>query len=53
MAWVLAKQIAEAILSGYNRHYRLFRVTTAGARQRFEDADWEAVQRTARERISY
>ena len=53
MAWVLAKQIAKAILSGFNRHYRLYLVTTAGARQRFEDADWEAVQRTTRERISY
>lgn len=53
MAWVLAKQIAKAILSGFDRHYRLYRVATAGARQRFEDGDWEAVQRTARERISY
>ena len=53
MAWILAKQIATAILSGFDRHYRLFLATTAGARQRFEDADWEAVQRTARERIGY
>jgi isocitrate dehydrogenase kinase/phosphatase len=53
MAWVQAKQIAQAVLSGFDRHYRLFRATTAGARQRFEDADWQAVQRTARERISY
>jgi isocitrate dehydrogenase kinase/phosphatase len=53
MAWVRAKQIAKSILSGFDRHYRLFRVTTAGARQRFEDADWESVQRTSRERISY
>jgi isocitrate dehydrogenase kinase/phosphatase len=53
MAWVLAKQIAKSILSGFERHYRLYRVTTAGARQRFEDADWAAVQRTSRERISY
>jgi len=53
MAWILAKQIAKSILSGFERHYRLYRVTTAGARQRFEDADWAAVQRTTRERISY
>lgn len=53
MAWVLAKQIAKSILSGFERHYRLYRVTTAGARQRFEDCDWAAVQRTSRERISY
>lgn len=53
MAWVLAKQIATAIHSGFNRHYRWYRMTTAGARQWFEDADWEEVQRTARERISF
>jgi len=53
MAWVLAKQIATAIHSGFNRHYRWYRMATAGARQRFEDADWEEVQRTARERISF
>lgn len=53
MAWVLAKQIARAIHSGFNRHYRWYRMTTAGARQWFEDADWEEVQRAARGRISY
>lgn len=53
MAWVLAKQIATAIHSGFNRHYRWYRMTTAGARRWFEDADWEEVQRAARERISY
>jgi len=53
MAWVLAKQIATAIHSGFNRHYRWYRMTTAGARQWFEDADWEEVQRAARERIGY
>ncbi|WP_089728834.1 bifunctional isocitrate dehydrogenase kinase/phosphatase [Candidatus Thiosymbion oneisti] len=53
MAWVLAKQIARAIHSGFNRHYRWYRMTTAGARRWFEDADWEEVQRAARERIGY
>ncbi len=53
MAWTEAKQIAEAILDGFERHYRLFRAITAGARQRFESADWPAVQAAARERISY
>jgi isocitrate dehydrogenase kinase/phosphatase len=53
MAWVQAKQIAKAVLSGFDRHYRRYRATTAGARQRFEDADWEAVQRAACERIGY
>jgi len=53
MAWVLAKRIATAIRAGFDRHYRRYRVATAGARQWFEDADWEEVQRAARERIGY
>ncbi len=53
MAWVLAKQIATATRSGFDRHYRRYQVTTVGARKWFEDADWEAVQRAARERIGY
>lgn len=53
MAWVLAKRIAETIRSGFDSHYRRYRETTAGARQRFEDADWAGVQRVARERIGY
>jgi len=53
MAWVLAKRIATAIRSGFERHYRHFRETTAGARQRFENADWMSVQEAARERIGY
>lgn len=53
MARVLAKGIATAIRSGFDRHYRRYRVTTAGARQRFETADWAAVQGVSRERIGY
>jgi isocitrate dehydrogenase kinase/phosphatase len=53
MAWIEAKQIAEAILDGFDRHYRLFREITSGARRRFEQADWGAAQRSARERIGF
>jgi len=53
MAWVEAKQLAEAILDGFDRHYRLFREITGGARQHFEQADWSAWQRAARERIGF
>lgn len=53
MAWIEAKQIAEAILDGFARHYRLFREITSGARGRFESADWPAVQAAARARISF
>ncbi|MGB5831931.1 MAG: bifunctional isocitrate dehydrogenase kinase/phosphatase [Thiohalocapsa sp.] len=53
MAWIEAKQLAEAILDGFERHYRLFLNITSGARERFEQADWRAVQRAARERINF
>ncbi|MBK5967186.1 bifunctional isocitrate dehydrogenase kinase/phosphatase [Thiocystis minor] len=53
MAWTEAKLIAEAILEGFERHYRLFREITAHAQTRFESADWPAVQVAARERISF
>jgi isocitrate dehydrogenase kinase/phosphatase len=48
-----AQQIAERILAGFDRHYALFRQITAGARQRFERADWQAAQGASRERIEY
>jgi len=53
MAWTEAKLIAEAILDGFDRHYRLFRDITAGAQRRFEVADWPAVQSKAQERIDF
>ncbi len=53
MAWIEAKRIAEVILAGFERHYRLFREITAGAKARFESADWPAVQMAASERISF
>jgi len=48
-----AHDIARALLDGFNRHYRLFRETSAAAKQRFEQADWHGQQRAQRERIEY
>jgi isocitrate dehydrogenase kinase/phosphatase len=48
-----AQAIARTILDGFERHYRLFQEITAGARRRFESADWGTVQRVSRERIHY
>ncbi|PPE69066.1 bifunctional isocitrate dehydrogenase kinase/phosphatase [Caldimonas thermodepolymerans] len=48
-----AFEIAKALLDGFNRHYRLFRETSAAAKQRFEAADWAGQQRAQRERIVY
>ena len=48
-----AFEIAQALLGGFNRHYRLFRATSAAAKQRFERADWHGQQRAQRERIEF
>jgi isocitrate dehydrogenase kinase/phosphatase len=45
--------IAQALVDGFNRHYRLFRETTAQAQKRFERADWHGQQRAQRERIEF
>ncbi len=48
-----AFDIAQALLDGFNRHYRLFRETTAQAQGRFEHADWHGQQRAQRDRIEF
>ncbi|MGC4078455.1 MAG: bifunctional isocitrate dehydrogenase kinase/phosphatase [Rubrivivax sp.] len=48
-----AYEIARAMLDGFNRHYRLFRETSAAAKQRFERADWHGQQQAQRERIEF
>ena len=48
-----AFQIAQALIEGFNKHYRLFRETSAAATQRFEAADWAGQQRAQRERIEF
>ena len=45
--------IAQALIDGFNRHYRLFRETTAQAKGRFEQSDWHGQQRAQRERIEF
>ena len=47
-----AHEIAQALLGGFNRHYRLFRETTGKAKQRFEQADWQGQQKAQAERIA-
>jgi len=48
-----AFDIAQAMREGFDRHYRLFRDASAGAKRRFEQADWAGQQRAQRERIEY
>jgi isocitrate dehydrogenase kinase/phosphatase len=46
-----AASIARTILDGFDRHYRLFRATSARAKERWERADWGAVREASRTRI--
>lgn len=45
--------IAQAMLEGFNRHYRLFRAVSAEAKSRFERQDWRGQQLAQRERIEF
>jgi isocitrate dehydrogenase kinase/phosphatase len=49
----LSTQIATTILSGFDRHFKIFSDITRGAKQRFENADWEAERVASRERIMF
>jgi len=49
----LARDIAQAMIDGFNRHYRLFRTESARAKHRFETGDWHGQQRAQRERIEF
>src|SRR5471032_707168 len=44
-------QLARAILSGFDKHYRLFRTISSESKGRFERGDWAAVRAADRERI--
>ena len=48
-----AFDIALALRDGFDRHYRLFRATSAAAKQRFEAADWAGQQTAQRARIDF
>ena len=48
-----AHLIAQALLGGFNKHYRLFRATSAEAKQRFERGDWHGQQRAQALRIEF
>ena len=49
----LAHAIALGMMEGFDKHYWLFRETGARAKERFEAADWAAVQAAVRERIQW
>lgn len=49
----LAAAIAGCILEGFDKHFRIFQEITAGARERFESADWTGSRQAARQRILF
>jgi isocitrate dehydrogenase kinase/phosphatase len=49
----IPQRIAAVMIEGFDRHYRLFRETSADAKHRFEVAAWQAAQQEVRERIRY
>ncbi|MBL8491419.1 MAG: bifunctional isocitrate dehydrogenase kinase/phosphatase [Rhodocyclaceae bacterium] len=48
-----AQRVAQVVIEGFNKHYRLFRECSASAKARFENADWQGVQQATRERIQF
>lgn len=49
----IPQAIAQAMIEGFNKHYRLFRETAGRAKERFELARWADVQLAVKERIRY
>jgi isocitrate dehydrogenase kinase/phosphatase len=45
--------IARTLIEGFNKHYRLFRASSASAKSRFEQGDWQGVQLAVKERIQF
>jgi len=48
-----AYAIAQALMQGFNQHYRMFSAEAARAKQRFESMDWPGQQQAQRERIEF
>ncbi|MCL2658075.1 MAG: bifunctional isocitrate dehydrogenase kinase/phosphatase [Betaproteobacteria bacterium] len=49
----LAHSIAQALVDGFNRHYRIFSETSRRAKQRFEAADWQGELKAVHERVQF
>jgi isocitrate dehydrogenase kinase/phosphatase len=49
----VAERIAAELLEGFDRHYDLFRSTTAQAKGAFERGDWAEIQRLVKQRIRF
>jgi isocitrate dehydrogenase kinase/phosphatase len=48
-----ARDVARAILAGFDRHYALFRYCAQRAKALYQNGDWRGIQKVSRERIDY
>jgi isocitrate dehydrogenase kinase/phosphatase len=48
-----SQQVAQSILTGFERHFSFFQEISSAARLRFEHADWQAVREASAKRISF
>ncbi|MCG8049466.1 MAG: bifunctional isocitrate dehydrogenase kinase/phosphatase [Candidatus Thiodiazotropha endolucinida] len=53
MMQIHPRQIAQSILTGFERHFSFFQEISSAARHRFEYADWDAVREASAKRISF
>jgi len=49
----VARAMAQVLIWGFNKHYRLFTECNLNAKRLFESGDWHGVQRASRERIEF
>ncbi|BBF86889.1 isocitrate dehydrogenase phosphatase [Aquitalea magnusonii] len=49
----VAREMAQALVEGFDKHYRLFRACSQQAKALFEQADWLGVQQAIRDRIQF
>jgi isocitrate dehydrogenase kinase/phosphatase len=49
----IARAAAQAMVEGFDKHYKAFRQCSVDAKSRFEAADWQGIQKLVRERIQF
>ncbi|MDF0605846.1 bifunctional isocitrate dehydrogenase kinase/phosphatase [Neisseriaceae bacterium TC5R-5] len=49
----VARDIAQALIAGFDKHYRLFRECNRSAKTLFEAADWPGIQQAVSKRIQF
>ena len=48
-----AREVAGVLIEGFDKHYRLFRSTSAGAKEHFEAGAWADAQHAVQTRIRF